>query len=47
MARKASAVSVILGDVHLGKIGQLGKAGIGSALNSRIIDQLKLLDWTL
>lgn len=46
MGRKA-AISLILGDVHLGKIGQLGKAGIGSALNSRIIDQLKLLEWTL
>ena len=38
---------IILGDVHLGKGTSLGKPGIGTALNSRIVDQLNLLDWTL
>jgi len=38
---------IILGDVHIGKSISLGKAGIGSNLNSRIADQLNLLDWTL
>uniref|UniRef100_UPI00112EFCBC metallophosphoesterase family protein n=1 Tax=Escherichia coli TaxID=562 RepID=UPI00112EFCBC len=38
---------VILGDVHLGKGMNLGKVGIGSKLNSRLVDQIKLLDWTL
>lgn len=38
---------IILGDVHLGKGSNLGKTGIGSNLNSRIADQLNLLDWTL
>jgi DNA repair exonuclease SbcCD nuclease subunit len=39
--------AIILGDVHLGKGTNIGKAGVGSALNSRIVDQLNLLDWTL
>jgi DNA repair exonuclease SbcCD nuclease subunit len=39
--------TIILGDVHLGKGLNIGKAGIGSNLNSRIVDQLNLLDWTL
>jgi DNA repair exonuclease SbcCD nuclease subunit len=39
--------AIILGDVHLGKSVAIGKAGIGSNLNSRIADQLNLLDWTL
>jgi exonuclease SbcD len=38
---------IILGDVHLGKGVNIGKTGIGSNLNSRIADQLNLLDWTL
>lgn len=38
---------IILGDVHLGKNLSQGKAGIGSNLNSRITDQLNLLEWTL
>jgi len=38
---------IILGDVHLGKNLSQGKVGIGSNLNSRIADQLNLLDWTL
>ena len=39
--------AIILGDVHLGKGTNIGKAGVGSTLNSRIVDQLTLLDWTL
>lgn len=39
--------TVILGDVHLGASGSLGKAGIGSGLNSRYVDQFNLLDWVL
>lgn len=39
--------AIILGDIHLGKGINIGKAGIGSNLNSRIVDQLNLLDWTL
>jgi DNA repair exonuclease SbcCD nuclease subunit len=39
--------AIILGDVHLGKGVNIGKAGIGSNLNSRITDQINLLDWTL
>lgn len=38
---------VILGDPHIGKGVSVGKVGLGSALNSRIIDQIELLDWTL
>lgn len=39
--------AIILGDVHLGKGVNLGKSNIGAGLNSRIEDQLNLLDWTL
>jgi DNA repair exonuclease SbcCD nuclease subunit len=39
--------AIILGDVHLGKANQLGKVGIGSNLNSRVVDQVNLLEWTL
>lgn len=39
--------AVILGDPHLGKSLSLGRGGIGSTLNSRIADQLSLLEWTL
>ena len=39
--------AIILGDVHLGKGTNIGKIGVGSTLNSRIADQLNLLDWTL
>lgn len=39
--------TIILGDVHLGKGTSIGKAGVGSSLNSRIVDQINLLDWTL
>jgi exonuclease SbcD len=38
---------IILGDPHIGKSANLGKIGVGSNLNSRIADQLELLDWTL
>jgi len=38
---------IILGDPHLGKTGSIGKIGLGAGLNSRIADQLNLLDWTL
>lgn len=38
---------IILGDPHIGKSTNIGKVGIGSSLNSRIDDQLNLLDWTL
>ena len=39
--------AIILGDPHLGRSTTLGKAGVGATLNSRIVDQLNLLDWTL
>ncbi len=39
--------ALILGDVHLGKGTNIGKNGIGASLNSRIVDQIALLDWTL
>ena len=39
--------AIILGDVHLGKGTNIGKTGVGATLNSRIVDQLNLLDWTL
>jgi DNA repair exonuclease SbcCD nuclease subunit len=38
---------LILGDIHLGRSASIGKPGIGKELNSRIKDQLDLLDWTL
>lgn len=38
---------IILGDPHVGKNTSLGKVGIGSTLNSRVIDQINLLNWTL
>lgn len=38
---------IILGDVHLGKGTSIGKAVLGANLNSRVADQLNLLDWTL
>lgn len=37
----------LLGDVHLGKGVSLGKAVVGANLNSRVADQLNLLEWTL
>lgn len=41
------STAIILGDPHVGKGTNIGKSGIGSSLNSRIVDQLNLLDWTL
>ncbi len=38
---------LILGDIHFGKNLSQGKVGVGSNLNSRIVDQLAILDWTL
>lgn len=38
---------LIVGDIHLGARTSIGKPGIGSQLNSRIIDQIGLLDWVL
>lgn len=38
---------IILGDPHIGKGVNLGRVGIGANLNSRIVDQIALLDWTL
>jgi DNA repair protein SbcD/Mre11 len=37
----------ILGDPHIGGSLSLGRLAIGSALNSRVVDQINLLDWTL
>src|ERR1700686_598071 len=39
--------ALILGDLHIGKNTAQGKAGIGSYLNSRIADQINLLDYVL
>lgn len=38
---------LILGDVHLGKSKNLGKANINYNYNSRLIDQKNILDWVL
>ena len=38
---------LILGDVHLGKGLNIGKPSVGNSLNSRVIDQLNLLNWAL
>lgn len=38
---------LVLGDIHLGRSMSVGRTGIGSSLNSRIIDQINLLDWVL
>jgi DNA repair protein SbcD/Mre11 len=38
---------IILGDSHIGKGATIGRLAIGAALNSRIVDQVNLLDWTL
>lgn len=39
--------AIILGDPHLGKGTNIGKSGVGATLNSRIVDQINLLEWTL
>lgn len=38
---------ILVPDPHLGKGISIGKPGIGSVPNSRILDQLDLLDWVL
>jgi DNA repair exonuclease SbcCD nuclease subunit len=38
---------LIVGDPHLGAGLSIGRPGIGSILNSRIIDQLNILEWVL
>jgi len=38
---------IILGDPHIGKGVSIGRNSIGTHLNSRITDQVNLLDWTL
>lgn len=40
-------LALILGDPHLGSNMSLGKTSLGSNINSRTADQLRLLDWTL
>lgn len=40
-------IITILGDPHLGKSINLGKTVLGANLNSRVVDQLNLLEWTL
>lgn len=37
--------TIIVGDIHLGKGVSVGKPGIGNAINSRVADQLRLLNW--
>lgn len=41
------SVTLIVGDVHLGKGLSMGRPGIGSSLNGRVADQFKLLEWIL
>jgi DNA repair exonuclease SbcCD nuclease subunit len=38
---------LLIGDPHIGKGSNLARIGIGSTLNSRLVDQLTLLDWIL
>lgn len=38
---------IIIPDLHLGKGVAIGKAGLGATLNSRIVDQINLLDFCL
>src|SRR5260221_6799482 len=39
--------TLIVGDIHLGSGTVNGRPGIGTTLNSRILDQKKLLDWII
>lgn len=39
--------AIILGDIHLGKGTNIGKMGVGLSLNSRINDQLEILEFVL
>lgn len=41
------STAIILGDIHLGKNLSIGKTGLGTNLNSRLIDQTNLLEWVL
>jgi DNA repair protein SbcD/Mre11 len=41
------SISVIVPDLHLGKSLSCGKPGIGTALNSRLVDQCNILEWVL
>lgn len=36
---------LVLGDIHLGQNINVGRPGVGTELNSRILDQLSLLEW--
>lgn len=38
---------LIVGDCHLGRSLRLGKSGVGTNLNTRILDQVALLDWII
>ena len=38
---------LIVGDCHIGKGLSIGKPGIGNTLNSRVIDQIKLLNFVI
>lgn len=39
--------TLIIGDMHLGKGLSLGKASVGNSYNSRVNDQVKILNWIL
>lgn len=39
--------TLIVGDIHIGKGLNIGKPSIGNSYNSRILDQIKLLDWII
>lgn len=39
--------ALVVGDLHLAKGLAIGKPGVGSTLNSRIVDQIRLLEWVL
>ena len=39
--------TLIIGDIHIGKGLNIGKPAIGQGFNSRINDQIKLLDWII
>lgn len=39
--------TLIVGDIHIGKGISIGKPNVGNAYNSRIVDQMRLLDWII
>lgn len=41
------ARAAVVGDLHLGKGLSIGRPGVGTQYNSRILDQIQLLDWIL